>query len=111
MYRYIWKIELNNSTTEEVFIKHWRDGSKILQEYDGALGTHIHRVRGEEGSFFLMADWESQAARDAMDEDVNKGSSDRAKRWQKLPRNNSFGEIISFAGEELGVVIPEKPTT
>lgn len=107
MYRYIWKIKLNDPANEQAFIDHWRTGSQILQEYEGALGTHLHRVRDEPGSFFAVAEWESQAARDAMSEDANHGDSERAKRWQALPLNESFGEIISFAGEEYGVVLPK----
>lgn len=107
MYRYIWKIKLSDPAKEQAFIDHWREGSKILQEYDGALGTHIHKVRGEPDCFFAVAEWESQAARDAMDSDANHGNSERARRWQALPKNESFGEIISFAGEEFDAVMPE----
>lgn len=106
MYRYVWKITLNDPTNEQAFIDHWKEGSAILQEYPGALGTHIHRVRGEAGSFFLVAEWESQALRDAMQADIDAGESERAKRWQKQPTNESFGEIVSFAGEETGVILP-----
>jgi heme-degrading monooxygenase HmoA len=107
MYRYIWKIKLKDSTSEQKFIQHWHDGSKILQEYDGALGTHIHRVRDEPGSFFLVAEWQSIEARDAMNADAEEGKSERSVRWKKFPPNDSFGEIISFAGEEIGAVFPE----
>jgi hypothetical protein len=107
VYRYIWHIKLYDPTREEAFVKHWREGSRILQEYKGARGTHIHRVRGEPGAFFLVAEWESQLARDAMDQDANHGISDKAKRWQKLPSNKSFGDVISFAGEEFGAVLPK----
>ena len=106
MYRYIWTIKLHDSQDEQEFIAHWREGSELLQEYEGALGTRIHRVRDQPRSFFLVAEWESRAARDAMDQDANYGDSERARRWQKLPKNESYGEIISFAGEEFGVVLP-----
>lgn len=108
MYRYIWRITLKDPSNEQAFIDHWRSGSQILQEYEGALGTHLHRVRDEPGSFFAVAEWESQAARDAMSQDANHGDSERAKRWQALPLNESFGEIISFAGEEYGAVLPNE---
>lgn len=107
MYRYIWKIVLNDDVKEEDFISHWRVGSTILQEYEGALGTHMHKVRGEDRAYFAVAEWESKAARDAMDADVNHGDSERAKRWQALPLNESFGQIISFAGEESDAVMPQ----
>lgn len=107
MYRYIWKITLNNPEDEEKFIKHWRESSTILQTFPGALGTHMHRVRGEEHSFYAVAEWESQEARDAMNDEVNNGASDRALAWQKFPKNDSFGVIISFAGPETDAVLPE----
>lgn len=107
MYRYIWKIKLNHPEEEAAFIKHWRDSSTILQTFPGALGTHMHRVRDEAGSFYAVAEWESQAARDAMMDEVESGKTDRAIAWQKFPKNESFGEIISFAGPETDVVMPE----
>lgn len=110
MYRFVWKIKLNEPDKEKEFIDHWREGSKIIQEYPGALGTHLHRVRGELGSFFAVAEWESQAARDFMQTDINSGKSERSKRWQKLPTNESFGsDHIVFAGEEFRAVLPENP--
>lgn len=109
MYRYIWRIKLDNPANELAFINHWRSGSAILQEYEGALGTHLHKVRGAAGAFFAVAEWASQAARDAMNDDINRGESDRSKRWRRLPPNESFGTVVGFAGEELAVVLPESP--
>lgn len=106
MYRYIWKIVLNDGVKEKDFIDHWRAGSTILQTYDGALGTHIHKSRGEERSYFAVAEWESQAARDAMMDDAFHGDSERAQKWREFPKNESFGEVINFAGEELDEVLP-----
>jgi heme-degrading monooxygenase HmoA len=107
MYRYIWKIKLDNPDREDEFIQHWKDGSTILQQFPGALGTHMHKVRGEEHSFFAVAEWESKDARDAMQKEIETSSTDRARQWQKMPNNEDFGEIINFAGEETGVVLPE----
>ena len=110
MYRYIWTIELNQPVTpesEERFIDHWRMGSELLQQYPGALGTHIHRTRDSKiGSFFLVAEWESQEARDLMMQDAASGDSELAKQWRALPPNESFGDITAFAGPEIGVVMP-----
>jgi len=107
MYRFVWKIKLNKPAEEEAFINHWREGSKIIQEYAGAMGTHLHRVRNEPGCFFAVAEWESREARDAMQADAEVGDSERAQRWQKLPKNASFGEGINFFGEEVSTVLPE----
>ena len=108
MYRFIWKIKLNDPNDEDKFINHWKESTSILQQYQGAMGTHIHRVRNEPGSFFFIAEWESQDARDAMDNDLKLGTSERAKLWNTLPLNESFGEVITFAGDEFGAVFPEK---
>lgn len=107
MYRYIWKIKLDDPSREDEFVQHWKDGSSILQQFPGALGTHMHKVRGEENSFFAVAEWESQEARDEMQKEVEIGKTKRAIRWRKMPNNEDFGEIINFAGEETGVVLPK----
>lgn len=108
MYRFVWKIKLNNPEEKQKFIDHWKEGSTILQEYPGALGTDLHEVRDEPGSFFAVAEWESQEARDAMQADAEANQSERAKRWNKLPKNESFGEGLAFFGSEIGVVLPKK---
>ena len=108
MYRFVWKIKLFKPEEEQAFIDHWKRGSAILQEYPGALGTHLHRVKNEPGSFFAVAEWESQAAREAMQADTAANKSERAQRWNKLPKNESFGDSTVFFGEELNAVMPLK---
>lgn len=105
MYRYIWKIKLYDNVTEDGFIKHWHDSSAILQEYPGAQGTLIHKARDEERTFFLVAQWESQALRDTMQAEIDAGETERAKRWRKFAKNETFGDIqVQMAGEEIGSV-------
>lgn len=107
MYRFIWKIKLADNVTDEVFIKHWHDSSAILQEYPGARGTLIHKARDEDRTYFLVAQWESQELRDKMQEEIDAGQTELAKRWQAFPKNETFGDIQArFAGEEIGSVEP-----
>lgn len=107
MYRFIWKIKLYNHITKEQFITHWTSASKVLQEYPGAMGTVIHRVRDEERTYMLVATWKSQDARDAMDADTAAGTSERAQRWAVHPPNDSFGDIqVLMAGTAIGSVMP-----
>jgi heme-degrading monooxygenase HmoA len=109
MYRFIWKIKLNDDIAEDEFIKHWHDSSAVLQEYPGAKGTLIHKARNEERTFFLVAQWESKAARDAMQAEIDAGKTERAKRWQAFAKSETFGEIqVVMAGEEIGAVLPEQ---
>lgn len=110
MYRFIWSIELKQPVTpesEQDFIDHWRRGSEVLQQYTGARGTHLHRTRDcLMGAFILMAEWDSQTHRDAMDADVERGESELAQQWNALPPNDSFGDITVMAGTEIGIVMP-----
>ncbi len=109
MYRYIWKIKLHNNVHDDSFISHWREASAILQEYPGAKGTLIHKARDEDKTYFLVAQWESQAVRDVMQAEINAGETDRAKRWQSFPPNDSFGDIQAvMAGQEIGSVMPDE---
>lgn len=109
MYRYVWKIKLNDDVKEEDFLRFWRDSSSIIQEYPGAKGTHMHKVRGEDRTYLAIAEWESIEARDAMRADIEAGESDRSKRWLQFPKNDEWGEISIRAGvEEIDVVWPQK---
>lgn len=109
MYRFIWKITLSDDVTDKDFIKHWHDSSAILQEFPGARGTLIHKVRDEDRSYFLVAQWESQEARDKMQTEIDAGETNRAKRWQEFAKNDTFGNIeVRFAGEQIGEVMPKE---
>lgn len=107
MYRYVWKIKLKEPDKAEDFLNFWKETSEIIQKYPGALGTHAHMVRDEPGCYFLVAQWESQEARDAMSNDIHNSNNEQAKKWRSYPKNDSFGEVTSFAGEEIGSVTPE----
>lgn len=68
----------------------------------------MHRVRDEDHAFFLVAEWESRYARDAMQSEIDAGETDRAKRWHAFPPSDTLGEIeVMMAGEELAAVLPE----
>lgn len=84
-----------------------------MQEYAGAKGTLLHKVRDEDRAYFAVAQWESQEARDAMQADIENKSnpSEQAKKWQSFATNESFGAIISFAGEEISSIEPIDKST
>ena len=105
-YRYIWKITVEESEAAN-FIMNWREGSKVLQEYPGALGTRLHKSIDEPNTYYAIAEWESKAARDEMEADRLAGS-ERGQRWEKYAKNDSYGLPISVARlEEIDVVLPE----
>jgi hypothetical protein len=105
MYRYIWKIKLHSPEAEQELLDYWRVSSHILQQYPGAMGSHAHKVRGEVGSYFFVAEWQSMDARDAMSHDIHNGDSELACAWRSLPPNDSFGKVQTFAGEEIDIIV------
>jgi quinol monooxygenase YgiN len=107
MYRYVWKIKLDDPAREAEFLQHWQETSQLLQKYPGAKGTYAHRIRDEESSFFLVAQWESRADRDYMSNDIHNSNSPIAVKWRSFAPSGDFGEIIQFAGEEISAVLPE----
>lgn len=109
MYRYVWKIILNYDVSEEDFIKFWKESSQVLQEYPGAKGTHIHSVRNEPRSFLAMAEWGSMAERDAMQADIDAGTSERAQRYLAYSKNEEWGVVtFQIGAQELDLVLPQE---
>jgi hypothetical protein len=106
MYRFIWKIRLYDHIADDDFIANWHYASMVLQEYPGAKGTRIHRMHGEERSYFLVAEWAFKEARDDMQAEIDAGETERAQRYAAFPANDTFGEIIMMAGSEIGAVMP-----
>ncbi len=85
----------------------WREATVVLQKYPGAKGTKMHKVIDEPGTFVGIADWESKAARDAVQVDIEAGQSELGKIWQTFPKNEEFGEVGPVIGaEEIGAVFP-----
>jgi heme-degrading monooxygenase HmoA len=74
-----------------LFIEHWQEGSKPIQEYPGARGTRLHKKQGEEHVYIAITEWETLGARQAAMADINAGESDRAKRVHEWKNNEDFG--------------------
>lgn len=107
-YRYLWKMTVDPSQQDK-FIENWRKQSEILQEYPGARGTRLTKVLDEPNTFLAIAEWESKAARDAMDKDTDEGTSERAKRYHASTVNEDdvFGTSVTVARvEDIDMVMP-----
>ncbi len=108
MYRFIWKIKLDGSVNEVDFLKFWKESSLVLQEYPGAMGTLAHKSISEQKTYFLVAQWASQEDRNLMQEDIDKGESERARRWSKFPKNETWGKIqTEFSGVQIDAALPK----
>lgn len=105
-FRFVFEIKVRPGEDEE-FIKNWREGSKPIQEYPGALGTRLHKKRGEDHTYVAIAEWESLEARQAAIEDIERGESDRAKRVREWDRNEDHGEVTVIGNlDEIVTVLP-----
>lgn len=108
MYTYIWKIVVEGEDKQTVFIENWRRASQVMQEYTGAHGTCLHTAADESNTFYAIAEWESKAARDAMEADRVAGS-ERAQSWEKFAKNEAFGRPTTVAKlEQIGEVSPQQ---
>lgn len=106
-FRFVFEIHVRPGEDAE-FIKHWREGSKPIQEYTGACGTRLHKKRGEDHAYIAIAEWASLEARQAAMSDIKLGVSDRAMRVAKWGHNEDFGNV-TILGElnEIDQVLPE----
>ena len=91
-FRYVFEIKVRPGEDEE-FIKHWREGSKPIQEYPGARGTRLYKKRGEDHTYIAIAEWESLEARKAAMKEIKEGKTERAKRVKVWGDNEDFGEV------------------
>ena len=107
-FRYVFQINVRPGE-DEAFIEHWREGSKPIQEYDGARGTRLHKKRGQEHVYIAIAEWESLEKRRTAMAEINAGETERAKRVKDWGNNEDFGEV-TLLGEidEIDTVLPPR---
>ena len=106
-FKFIFEVRVADDKDEE-FIENWHKMSIPIQEYDGAMGTRLHKKQGEEHTYIAIAEWESQEDREMAMKDISEdGDSDRAKRVKKRGDNGDFGEV-TILGEvdEISTVLP-----
>ena len=105
-FRFVFEIKVRPGE-DDAFIEQWREGSKPIQEYDGARGTRLHKKRGQEHTYIAIAEWESIEKRAAAMTDIEAGESERAKRVRRWGRNEDYG-VVTILGEidEIVTVLP-----
>jgi heme-degrading monooxygenase HmoA len=105
-FRYVFEIKVRPGE-DEAFIEHWREGSKPIQEYDGARGTRLHKKRGDEHTYIAIAEWESREKRQAAMQEIKAGETERAMRVKEWGNNEDFGEVTVLGEiDEIDTVLP-----
>lgn len=95
-YKYIFEIRVRPGEDAE-FIHHWHNGSIPIQKNLGALGTRLHKKRGEEGVYIAIAEWASKEARSAAFANLDDPTNPLSKEYSRWKENEDFGEVTLIA--------------
>ena len=104
--KYIFEIKIKHGHSVEEYVKAWKKGSKIIQQFPGARGTRLYQKIGEPNVLIAIADWKSKEARDKamvgidnitrLDLDTNKVVHAHRKYGRLFPLGG-FDEIAKVA--------------
>ena len=68
--KFIFEVRVKPGYTAEAYAAAWIRASEIIQRAPGARGTRLHRKPGDPNVLLAIAEWDSKADRDAMDESL-----------------------------------------
>ena len=63
---FLFEVEVGPGYTAEQYADAWLRASALIQQAEGAAGTRLHRKIGDPQRLLAIANWQSKAARDAM---------------------------------------------
>ena len=101
-YRFVFLVRIKEGSTEQEYIEAWRDGSAVIQEEPGALGTKLYRV--SPGVLLAMALWESEKDRVASAKKLGRIDDATSDPNSVTNRHKQFGN--AFILEEVASVDP-----
>lgn len=64
---YLFEVHIKPGYTAEDYADAWVHASELIQQAPGARGTRLHRKLDDPGVLIAIAEWDSKAARDAME--------------------------------------------
>ncbi|MEX0624740.1 MAG: antibiotic biosynthesis monooxygenase [Saccharospirillum sp.] len=68
---YIFEVQIKPGHTAEDYAEAWVRASKLIQQAPGARGTRLHRKLDDLKVLIAIAEWNSKAERDAMEQQHN----------------------------------------
>lgn len=64
---FVFEVHVKPGHRAEDYAQAWTDASRLIQRAPGARGTRLHRKIGDPQVLLAIANWDSKAARDAME--------------------------------------------
>ena len=105
-YKYIFQVKVR-AGEDAAFIESWHNGSIPIQKSLGAMGTRLHKKRGDEHTYVAIAEWESREARQAAFAELDKPGNPLGQEMEKWGHNEDFGEVTLIAEvDEIDKVFP-----
>lgn len=68
---YIFEVHIKPGHTAEDYADAWVRASELIQQAPGARGTRLHRKLDDPAVLIAIAEWDSKAERDAMEQQHN----------------------------------------
>jgi len=88
----LFEVHIRAGHTAEEYAEAWVRASEIIQQAPGARGTALHRKIDDPNVLVAIAEWDSKADRDAMEEEYGPAAG-------KIIRSASHLCDIRFIGE------------
>ncbi|HUP65171.1 MAG TPA: antibiotic biosynthesis monooxygenase [Thermoanaerobaculia bacterium] len=66
--KFLFEVRIRPGYAAENYAEAWIRASEIIQRWPGARGTRLHRKIGEPNVLLAIAEWDSKAERDAIQE-------------------------------------------
>ncbi len=68
---YVFEVHIKAGYTAEDYADAWVRASELIQQAPGARGTRLHRKLDDPSVLIAIAQWDSKAQRDAMEQQHN----------------------------------------
>lgn len=91
MYRFVFLARVKDDCTQEQYVEAWREGSAVIQQEPGALGTKLYEVPGTR-FLIAVALWESEEARLASAEKLGRIDDANSDPLSVTQRHKLFGD-------------------
>jgi heme-degrading monooxygenase HmoA len=104
---YLFEVHIKQGYTAEDYADAWVRASELIQQAPGARGTRLHRKLDDPSVLIAIAQWDSKAARDAMESSHNPSVTEIIRSASPFCEIRPIGE---FDEAEWVVLPPDSQT-